>query len=152
MSLSSLLKKPDEKISPDLVKKFHAKAPKCEAFGRAPIRAAADKRLKNSDIRLYVVMAARVWQGNVCRLSFSELAELSTLTKRTVIDAIKRLEKYGYIEAVDCKRERVVTFFVLTSDIFGAKQGREDVIVSSPRGQRYVSIDHDRHGIKTEVA
>lgn len=144
MSLSSSVNKPDEKISPDLVKKFRAK---CEPYGRAPLTANQDRRLKNSDIRLYVAMAARVWQGNVCRLSFSELSELSTLTKRTIIDSIKRLERYGYIEAIGKKQERSVTFYVLKSIIFGQKQGREDVIVSSPRGQRYVSMDHERHGL-----
>lgn len=127
--------------------KRHQKALKCEPFSRVPVTITSDPRVKDSDVRVYTVMAANVWQGNVCRLSFSDLSRASTVSKRGVIRSISRLLAFGYIKASGEKRERAVTFYVLTSNVFAQKQGREDIIVSSPRGQRYVSMDNDRHGL-----
>lgn len=150
MSLRSSIKKPVAKKATDLLLKKQRKA----RFSRVPAEVWTDAGVNGSDVKVYCAMASTVWQGNICRMSLAEIAELCGTTRQVVLRAIKNLAALGHVRIPSSNKERKSGWYELTSPVFGQKQGKEDVIVSSPRGQRYVSMDHDRHGMppREEVA
>lgn len=149
-NLQSYIKKPVAEKTTDLVPKSHQKP----RFSRVPAEVWMDPEATGSDLRVYCALAAGTYHGNICRASLAELAELCNTTRQVVLRSIKRLVASGHVRLPESYKERRAGWYMLASPVFGQKQGKEDVIVSSPRGQRYVSMDHDRHGMvpREEVA
>lgn len=122
----------------------HQMTPK---FGRVPIEVSCDERLRNLDVRLYGFMAAFTFHGNACEMSLQQMAEACHTSRRSIMRALDRLVECGYIVPGLHNRERQRSFYALTSKIFGQRQGKEDVIVRSKHGSRYVSMDNASHGL-----
>lgn len=120
-------------------------------FSRIPRSVLYDLSLTPCDRLVYAALADQVWQGNVAKIGERLMASKLGISRSKVQASLKALLECGAVTKAE-SRIGNRNCYVLASPVFGQKQTREDVIVSSPRGQRYVSMDHDRHGIKTEVA
>lgn len=87
---------------------------------------------------IYAVLAGHAFQGNVAYIGQRRIADLSGFSPSKVNRLMKILIP-AYIDVrLDGPGRR--SFYVLKSSVFGQKQGKEDVIVSSPRGQRFASV------------
>lgn len=102
---------------------------------------------------VYAALADQVWQGNVACIGERLMVKKLGFARSTVQESLAGLIAKGFIEKSE-KRLNNRNCYILLSSVFGQKQGREDVIVSGPRSKRYVSMDHDRHGMpaRKEVA
>lgn len=76
------------------------------------------------------------------------------MSQKQAAISVRRLIQFGHVKPSADNAPRKTGWYELVSPVFGQKQGKEDAIVSSPRGQRYVSMDHDRYGMppREEVA
>jgi transposase len=81
-------------------------------------------------------MASKVRQGNIAKISYSEIARRVGCSRSTVAESIQQLTELGKI--IQKKQgPRSPAIYELVSGLFGQKQ-RDGVttIVSSPRGGR----------------
>ena len=97
----------------------------------------SDKRLKRSDVVLYAAMSSTVWQGNYCRMGTREMARVATISRRLVLDGLRRLVEFGHIVKADGNNERSRGQYILSSQVFASKQ-RDNIetVVSAPNGRR----------------
>lgn len=108
-------------------------------YARVPLDVGTDPRLKALDVRVYIILAASVWQGSTTSVGIRYLAEMSCCAKRLAMASLKRLIAAGHVErTVSGRGKRAM--YVLTSPVFGQKQGNVDVVVSAPRGKRLVGV------------
>lgn len=119
-------------------------APKDEKGGgwsRVPASVWTDPRLKHADIRVYCAIAARAFEGNTTSVGTRLIAVESTVGHVMVRKCIARLVKCDHLRLAPRKRgQRPI--YVLTSEYFGQKQGKADVVVSAPNGRkRLVSVE-----------
>jgi len=124
--------------APNLASKRHQFAP--TAYGRVPLNLNCDKRLNGTDIRVYVAIAHHVFQGNVCRESYSVLAEAAGVSRQQVVRAVAHLLEHKHMLPYSGNKERHRQWFVLPSVVFGQKQAAlnagestEEHLVSGPR-------------------
>jgi hypothetical protein len=110
-------------------------------FSRVPREVSEDRRLKHRDIRVYAVLAACCWQGNVSQVGKRKIASLAPCAERLVIDSLRRLETTGHIQKQPGRLHGQRGRYVLLSAVFGQKQrsGMEDV-ARGPNGLRLVSV------------
>jgi hypothetical protein len=69
-----------------------------------------------------------------------QLGQIIGRCAATVKARIDELIKAGYVEVAD-KKNGQRAYYSLTSPVFAQKQGKADVIVSTPRGKRLVSVE-----------
>lgn len=87
-------------------------------------------------------MALWVFQGTTCSIGQRAISERLGLARNTVADGIEQLIARGHVEMNRSAERGRRPIYVLTSPLFGQKQGKEIVVVSSPRGdRRYASVD-----------
>lgn len=109
-------------------------------YVRIPYEVGADPRLTTSDVRVYFALASAVWQGRTCTLGNDRIAAMTGVSPRQVRNSIKALVKAEHVQMAPRKRgQRAV--YALTSPVFGQKQGKVNVVRSSPRGKRLVSVE-----------
>jgi DNA-binding transcriptional MocR family regulator len=112
-----------------------------EKYGRTPDSVLSDERLSDFAKVTFAAISRGVWQGNVASVGTRRLAELLKTTQSRVARAVKELVARGCVENRRVKRGQRATY-VITSPVFGQKQGRATVVVSSPKGgRRYASVD-----------
>lgn len=114
-------------------------------YGRTPEEVLLDNDLSDSAARLYGLMAMHIFEGNIVQVGIRRLAELRNKGKSTIDRQIKELQAAGYLVRCPSTRGKRAGY-MLASEIFGQKQGRETVIRSSPDGtrKRMVSVDTTR--------
>ena len=80
-----------------------------------------------------------MFQGNTASIGQRLIAKLIHAKQETVSVALRELEMNGHIETRREGNRRPM--YILLSPIFGQKQGKEEVLVSSPSGgQRLASV------------
>lgn len=100
-------------------------------YSRVPWEVGTDLRLSARDIRVYFVLAASVWQGNVAKVGRRWISKEIGLSPRLVIAAIKKLIECGHVKTQDRKHgQRGI--YELTSSVFAQKQGRIDEVATNP--------------------
>lgn len=94
-------------------------------YARVPVRAAADRALSETTLRVLIALAAHqndtsawVWP------SFAALAELTGIDRRHLSAAVKHLERAGYIEARRGEKGRSLGRYRI---IFSAEKSPDDV-------------------------
>lgn len=143
-SIKVYSKKPGEKNSPAQVKKIHQIRQRKDfdvLYSRLPFSVLCDPVLTFADKAIYAAAAVFVWHGRVCVEPCAVVAEMCGASKRQAMKSLAALAKRGHIKFDDGKKERKVNPVELTSPVFGQKQGKADVIVSSPLGKRLVSVE-----------
>lgn len=108
-------------------------------YARLPLEVLGDKRLKRVDVCVYAAIATVVWQGNVAKTGIRAVAEVAGCSKRIAAGSVQRLAEFGHIQVSENGRGMRASY-VLTSPVFGQKQGKVDVVRSTPRGKRLVSV------------
>lgn len=107
-------------------------------YSRIPDSVLLDCDLTPAARCVYAFLARHVFEGKVARLGQRLIARKLGLNRETVESAIRQLAKRDHLVVVgDGKSRRM---YVLSSDIFGQKQGIKTIIRSSPRGKRMVSV------------
>lgn len=112
-------------------------------YCRIPRSVLQDAKLSAYACRVYAFIAGTVWHGNTASVGQRRIAKMLGMSRNRVAASIKELHDLQHIEiAVDGKKRGI---FVLKSPVFGQKQGKADVV----HGGRLVSLDYERHGVKT---
>lgn len=111
-----------------------------ERYVRLPYAVGADQRLSASDVRVYFALASAVWQGRTCTLGNERISAITGVSARQVRSSIRSLITAGHVQMAERKRgQRAI--YALTSPVFGQKQGKVNVVRSTPRGKRLVSVE-----------
>lgn len=105
-----------------------------------PCQVALDRRLSAEHLRIYVVMASSVYEGAVSKIGQRLIGRLVGLSAMTVGRRIAELVSFGHIRAAKCKNG-ARGWYELTSEVFGQKQGKVDVVRHGPAGKRLVSVE-----------
>ncbi len=109
-------------------------------YGRVPASVSLDLSISSDAVRVYSLLALSVYQGSVARVGMRQIGQIMGKSAATIKRRIDELVNAGHIKANAGKLgERA--YYELLSPVFGQKQGRHDVIVSSPRGKRLVSVE-----------
>lgn len=109
-------------------------------YGRVPFEVGTDQRLSACDVRVYFALASSVWQGRTCTLGNEWIAAMTHVSARQVRYSVQSLIAAGHVQMAPRKRgQRAV--YLLTSPVFGQKQGHVNVVRSTPRGKRMVSVE-----------
>ena len=108
-------------------------------FARVPREVVCDSSLSHSAARVYAFLALGVAYGSVAGVGQRVIARRTGMDRSTVGSAITELAKRGHLTVVGSGRQR--RMYVLNSTVFGQEQGRETVVVSSPTGRRYASVN-----------
>lgn len=108
-------------------------------YGRIPDSVGLDPDLTHAAVRVYWALSRSVFQGNTASIGQRLIAKLIHAKQETVSVALRELEMNGHIETRREGNRRPM--YILLSPIFGQKQGKEEVLVSSPSGgQRLASV------------
>lgn len=100
-----------------------------------------DKSLSFCARCVYAELAGSTREGNTVTIGHRRLAHLLGANRETVGLALRELEAKKHISIVKFGKQRHI--YVLHSEYFAQKQGKQDIV----RNGRYVSLDHERHGI-----
>ena len=111
------------------------------AYARVPLTVLADSTLKRADIAVYAAIASTVWQGRVGSIGNRKIAEISRMSQPSVSRSVARLVKGGHVEISESKGKGYRAIYILTSQVFAKKQGKVDIVRSTPRGKRLVSVE-----------
>ena len=114
-------------------------------YGKAPIEVLEDLTIGSPAKVIHCWLAMHVFQGSTCSIGMRRIGVKLGYDKSTVSKAMQQLERAGHIAISGSGKERRI--YHLNSTVFGTKQGTSDVIVSSPRGNRLVSVDNEKHGL-----
>lgn len=110
-----------------------------ERYARIPDSVLFDSDLTPSAIRVYAFLSRRVWQGTTTSVGIRLIAAKLKTGRSVVSEAVSRLAGKGHITITAHGKQR--TLYALNSTVFGQKQGKEDVIISSPSGgKRLASV------------
>lgn len=113
-------------------------------YARVPTSVIHDVMLGAASIAVFSEMALWVFQGTTCSIGQRAIAKRLGLSRNTVSEAIKNLVERGHVEMCRPESRGRRPVYVLTSQIYGQKQGKESVVVSSPSGgRRFASIDRE---------
>lgn len=111
------------------------------AYARVPLTVLADATLKRIDVAVYAAISSTVWQGRVGSLGNRQIALIARVSQPTASRSIARLVNSGHIEIAASKGKGYRAIYILTSPVFGQKQGNVNVVRSTPRGKRLVSVE-----------
>lgn len=109
-------------------------------FSRVPWTVLTDPKLSSFAVRVYAILAAHVFEGSTARIGIRAMARFAAMGKNTANAAIKELEERGHISIVEMAAGHR-NVYVLRSEMFGQKQGNVNVVRSTPRGKRLVSVE-----------
>ena len=108
---------------------------------RLPETVLHDERLSPAAKLVYAELALWVFQGRTCSIGMRKIAERLGFSKTTVADAMDSLVQLGAIQVKSGQGHGKRSVYVLTSPVFGQKQGRVTEAVSAPSGgRRYASV------------
>lgn len=108
-------------------------------YARIPWEVGVDRRLSAHDVRVYFVISSSVFQGRTCTIGNQRIADVAAMTARQVRLSVKNLVECQHLQMAERRRgERAV--YILTSPLFGQKQGKVDEVISAPSGKRLVSV------------
>jgi DNA-binding Lrp family transcriptional regulator len=94
-------------------------------------------------------MASALRHNNLAHIGQRELGKLLGISAATAGRRVRELVDAGYIDRTEQKLGQRA-HYVLNSPIFAQKQGKQDIIVSSPSGgRRFASLDYEKHGLKS---
>lgn len=85
------------------------------------------------------MLALDVFEGRTASVGTRQLGKLLGKSAQTVLRRIGELVKADHLKIAPIQTGRRATY-ELTSPIFAQKQGKANVVVSSPRGRRLVSV------------
>lgn len=108
-------------------------------YCRIPRYVLFDKELSAYARCVYAFLAGSVWEGRTASVGQRRISRMLGISRGCVAAGIRELALRQHIEIVALGKKRTV--YILTSVIFGQKQGKVDVI----RGRRLVSVDCQRH-------
>jgi hypothetical protein len=111
------------------------------AYARVPLSVLADATLKRIDVAVYAAISSTVWQGRVGSIGNRQIALIARVSQPTASRAISRLVNSGHIKIAESKGKGYRAIYMLTSPVFGQKQGKVNVVRSTPRGKRLVSVE-----------
>lgn len=121
----------------------HKRFTKVNHYGRIPREVLADRSLSAEAKVVYACLALTTFQGSVAYIGQRLIGEILGCSQASVSRRLRELERAGHIKQNDVGRGRR-SFWELTSQVFGQKQGRETVVVSAPRGgRRYASVNRE---------
>lgn len=109
-------------------------------FSRIPWTVGTDPKLSSFAVRVYAILAAHVFEGNTARVGIRALARYGAMSKNTANVAIRELQDRRHIRVANLGAGQR-QMYVLCSEIFGQKQGNVNVVRSTPRGRRLVSVE-----------
>ncbi len=109
-------------------------------FSRIPWTVGTDPKLSSFAVRVYVILAAHVFEGSTARIGVRALARYGAMSKNTANAAIVELSERGHIGIANMGRGQR-QMYVLHSEMFGQKQGKVNIVRSTPRGKRLVSVE-----------
>lgn len=109
-------------------------------FARVPATVALDLALSSDAVRVYTLISLDVYEGRVARVGMRQMGKILGVSAATVMRRVRELLDAGHLRMRTESGRRA--FYEVTSPVFGQKQGKRTVVVSSPRGdRRYVSVD-----------
>jgi hypothetical protein len=79
-------------------------------YSRIPLEVLSDRRLKNSDLRVYAVLAASCWQGSVVSIGKRLIAKRAPCAERLVVPSLKEARSYRARSESSC--EARITRFI----------------------------------------
>lgn len=86
-------------------------------YARVPYRVLVDVRLSTGAVRVYGVMASKIYKGNKIYVGLRKLSELTGLSKSSIGRCIQELVRYEHLEVVSGKHgER--RWYKATSPVF----------------------------------
>lgn len=108
-------------------------------YARIPWDLLTNAKVSSDAKIVFAVLAGHAFQGNVAYIGQRRIAELSGFSPSKVNRLMKTIIP-SYIDVkLDGPGRR--SFYVLKSPVFGQRQGKEDVIISSPSGgKRLASV------------
>ncbi len=111
-------------------------------WARVPASVALDPAISSDAVRVYTLISLDVYEGRVARVGMRQMGKILDVSAATIMRRVKELLAAGHIRMRTEAGRRA--FYEVTSPVFGQKQGRETVVVSSPRGgRRFASIDRE---------
>lgn len=112
-----------------------------EKYTRIPSSVLFDTSLSSFDVRVYGTLAIAAWQGSTCSVGMRYIASSLGSTPRLVNKSIRKLLEAKHVIRPDGARNGSRAIYILTSPVFGQKQGRANVVRSAPKGKRLVSVN-----------
>lgn len=114
---------------------------KLKRYGRIPMNLLLDKSVSSEAVRIYGILAASVFQGNVATIGMRRIGALIGKSPATVMRRLRELTEATHIKPGQRKNGQRA-FYVLTSPVFGQKQraGVEELVSSPSRGRRLASV------------
>lgn len=107
-------------------------------YTRIPLDLLSDERLKSLDIRVFGAIALWAFQGKTARAGTRWIAETVHAERGRVIEAIARLVEYGHLQIAEAARGKR-TVYLLTSPVFGQRQGKEEIVVRGKSGGKVLA-------------
>lgn len=108
-------------------------------FARVPATVALDPALSSDAVRVFSLISLDVYEGRVARVGMRQMGRILGVSAATIMRRVKELLAAGHLRMSTEKGKRA--FYEATSPVFGQKQGKRTVVVSSPKGRRYTSVD-----------
>lgn len=109
-------------------------------YGRVPASVSLDLSISSDAVRVYSLLALSVYQGSVARVGMRQMGQIIGKSAATVKRRIDELIRAGHIKAKEAKSGQRA-YYELLSPVFGQRQGKQDVVVSSPKGKRLASVE-----------
>lgn len=110
-------------------------------YGRVPASVLLDLTISSDAVRVYALLTLSVYQGRIARVGMRQMGKIMGKSAATVKRRIAELTMAGHLKADDKRKNGQRGCYELTSPVFGQKQGKENVVVSAPRGKRLVSVE-----------
>ncbi len=108
-------------------------------WGRVPASVLLDPRLSSDAVRIYGMLALSVFEGRIASVGMRQLGKLIGKSAQTVQRRIAELVNAGHLATASGQAGKRAKY-ELTSPVFAQKQGKVNVVVSSPRGRRLASV------------
>jgi DNA-binding MarR family transcriptional regulator len=110
-------------------------------YARIPREVLIDATVSSDAKITYAVLALSTFHGAVAYVGQRLIGEILGVSQPTVSRRLAELEMAGHIRQAPATRGKRAHWELL-SPVFGQKQGRATVVVSSPKGgRRYASVD-----------
>ncbi len=75
-------------------------------YARVPESVLLDQGLSPSDLKVYIVLAMHVFEGNIACIGQRKIAKMASMDRRNVRDCIEKLAKGGHISTSTVKFQR----------------------------------------------
>jgi hypothetical protein len=109
-------------------------------YSRIPASVLFDKRLSVYDKLTFCALSFQCFQGAVSVIGSRMVATSIGISRNKVKKSLQALAEQGHIKKSG-QRIRGRNSYELTSPVFGQKQGKQNVMISGPRGRRLVSVE-----------